>query len=189
MSKKQFLWNVVSAIAVLILTILIFDYQSNENDLKADIEKWKKIAESEQEVPNINKEANNFLKALTSASHSKYLTDQALKEYQSEIEEHEEEEHNHADVGEQTIDILNTTTEKVNQDEATSVILYQVLYKSPFDSEESGIIDQRILTLVLNIDWKKEDDIFKVDKYNMNLLQDNLDDYLFELSQKGDENE
>lgn len=189
LSKKQFVWNIISFLLILTLSILAVDMKSNQDDMKSEINKWKSIAKSEQEVPKINEEAKSFIKALNKASHQKYLTGEALEDYEREIKEHSEEAHMHGDTGEQTINILQVNTEKTEQNQAESVILYQVLYKSPFDSEEAGVIDQRVLTLLLNIDWKKEENKYKVNKYELQLLQDNLDEYLSSLSKKGDGNE
>lgn len=73
--------------------------------------------------------------------------------------------------------------------EASTSILYKLSYKSPFDSSETGVIDQRILTLMLDVSWIKEGNEYKVDKYSLELLEDNLDDYLSSLSKKDDNNE
>lgn len=190
LSKKQFAWNIISFLLILTLSILAVDMKSNQDDMKSEINKWKSIAKSEQEVPKINEEAKSFLKALNKASHEKYLTGEALEEYENALKErHEEVDMHRWNTGGQSVNILQANTEKIEKNQAKSVILYRLEYKSPFDSEEEGVIDQRVLTLLLNIDWEKEGEKYKVNKYELQLLQDNLDEYLSSLSKKGDGNE
>ncbi|MEK5105012.1 hypothetical protein MKX83_24025 [Cytobacillus sp. FSL M8-0252] len=189
MSKKQFFWNIGSVVLILALVILLVEIKSNQDDIKIDRDKWKSIAESEQEIPTINSKAESFLNALNKAEHQEYLSNRASKKLEKELEEHYEDNHSHGDNGDQLIDIIHITSEKKDLNEASTSILYKLSYKSPFDSSETGVIDQRILTLMLDVSWIKEGNEYKVDKYSLELLEDNLDDYLSSLSKKDDNNE
>ncbi|MED3677100.1 MULTISPECIES: hypothetical protein [Bacillus] len=187
-SKLQFLWNIFSAVALLVCIMIIVNFKGNESSLKDDINKWKSIAESEQEVPNINNKARDFLEDLSVGNSKEYLTGQALKDYNDAKKEKNTHEGHHddepIDSAGQKVKIFNSTTEKNNADQATSVILYQLIYKSPFDQKDKGIVDQRILTLMMKIDWKKTNGEYKVDKFDTQLLNDNLDNYLSSLGEK-----
>ncbi|CAI6330492.1 hypothetical protein [Bacillus subtilis] len=187
-SKMQFLWNIFSFVALLVCVMVIVNCKGNESSLKDDINKWKSIAESEKEVPNINDKAKEFLKELSNGNSKEYLTGQALKEYNDAKKEKDTHEGHHddepIDSAGQRVKIFNSTTEKTNTDQATSVILYQLIYKSPFDQKDKGVIDQRILTLMMKIDWKKVNGKYKVEKFDTQLLNDNLDNYLSSLGDK-----
>jgi hypothetical protein len=188
--NKQFIWNIFSFVTILICLIVIVNSKSNENDLRSKIDKWKTIAESEREVPDLNDQAKQFLKDLNKGKSKKYLTGDALKGYkkakENEGHEHDEEE---LDTSGQSVNILYATTEKTDIDKAKSVILYKLTYKSPFDEKGKGVIDQRILTMSIEIDWIKEDKTYKVNDYNVQLLKDNLDEYLSSLGKKDEKND
>lgn len=188
--NKQFLWNVGSFIIILVLLIITIDSKSSEGKLKAELSKWKSTAISEQEVPKISDDAKNFVKALNRAKHKNFLTGIALEEYNKAINEeesHDTDNHKHINFGEQKTKILQVTTEKQEEDQAQSVVLYQVIYESPFNQEDFGVVDQRVLTLLMDINWIKEKKNYKVRKYTMKVLNDNLDEYLSSLAKKGDD--
>ncbi|MCM3227558.1 hypothetical protein [Terribacillus saccharophilus] len=195
MSKKQFFWNIFSFVAILALVVYVLQVRSDIEKIKGESAEWEGIAKSEQEVPDLNKRAESFLDDLTHGESKKYLTGLALDNYNAALKEEEEEHgeefhnHNHIDTSEQDLEIIQTSTEKTDLEEAKSTILYKLEYTSPFDVEDAGLVDKRILTLSINIKWVKDDDEYKVERYEVTLLEDNLDQYLASLNGKDSENE
>lgn len=186
--NKQFIWNISSSVLLLISLIIIMNFHNNIIELENKVEKWRSIAISEKEVPEINDLAKEFLEQLNEGRAKKYFSKEALKSFLAK--EKESDNHVHDDdtsTGDQTIDILIATTQKEDLNKANSTIIYKLIYQSPFDEAEKGVIDQRVLTMGININWIKEDQKYKVNDFNVQLLKDNLDDYLSEKKGESDD--
>lgn len=167
---------ILISISLVVSLNLYFSEKNKRIDFEEQMNEWKKVAESEQELPSLNKDAIDFVKALNNGKHKNYLTGEALNEYNValgdenlELEGHEE----HTDQSLQDVKILLSNTQLDKKKRASSKVLYQVHYTGIFDNPNIGVVDQRILTFVMTIDWKKEKQ-FKVNKYNLVLLEDTM---------------
>lgn len=191
MNKKQIIWNFASIFIILILAIVSSNLFSKQNELKEEIADWKNEANSLKEIPSLNEKASKFIKALNQGNSKEYLTGNALEAYNDALEGEDEQEHthNHSHTGEQTVDILQSETIKSEDETSHSKVLYKLSYKGEFDQEDVGTIQQRVLFLLMDIDWIYEKNEYKVSDYKLELLNDNWDDYLLSLEKKGDENE
>jgi hypothetical protein len=186
---KHWIVTALSLTAVIVLAMLLVDVRSEKQQLERQVEKWKTLAENEQEIPTVNNRAKNFVKALNRGKHRSYLTGAALNEYEKALESDEykwnEDKLEHTSFSEQTLDILLASTERTEDDQIKSVVIYQLLYKSPFDQESIGIVDQRILTFIMNIFWSKSKEGYQVETYKIQLLEDNMGAELSSMMKEG----
>jgi hypothetical protein len=163
---------------ILLLVILYSNERSDRNYFEDEVEKWKTVAELEQRVPLINEEAQQFVKALHRGKHLDYLTGTALAQYkdalEGEISMDEPDEENRMDVSLQDISMLLSNTVTESEEEATSTVLYQMDYQGIFDNEEKGVVDRRIMTLLIKINWIEKEKDFLVKSYTVDLLDDTL---------------
>lgn len=160
------------SLCIVIVLNMFFNEKGTRNEFEDKMNEWKSIAKSEQEIPNINERGINFVKALNKGKHKDYLTGQALNDYtfalESKFEFEEDEEH--TDHSLQELNILLSNTQLDKKKVATSKIIYQVHYTSIFDNPNIGVLDQRILTFVMTIEWDKQ----KVNRYKIVLLNDTM---------------
>ncbi|MFS0783349.1 hypothetical protein [Bacillus sp. 1P06AnD] len=178
MNNKNWLLLLVSIIA-LVLLIVSVRLHSKQSDLEGQIEHWKGIAQSEKEIPSINKKAEKFIQAIHNGKPSSFFIKKLKDQYKKALENTGKLES--ADIkNDQEIKILSISTEKLSANEAHSVVLYKVMYKSPLDNEEHGTIDQHVLFLSTDINWikEKEETTYKVNSYQLYQIHDNMDDYL-----------
>lgn len=179
---KKLLSIIATFILILVLIILYTNERTERKHFESEMNKWKSIAEIEQKTPSINKKAEQFVKSLNKGEHLKYLTGVALNEYETALKEGAESidselEHDETNIGLQDVKILLAHSESEKKT-ASSVVLYQIAYKGIFDSEETGVVDQRLLTLLMKINWVQTDDGMLVDRYSVELLEDNMSDTL-----------
>lgn len=174
---KSLLTIISLFITILLLIFLYTNESTKRKDLEFEADKWKSIAEIEQKVPSINEKAQNFVKALNRGEHHKYLTGDALAEYEDALENNLELEEGHEeeiDTSLQDMKILLTNTESETENEATSTLLYQLNYEGIFDNKGQGIVDQRVMTIIMNVDWIRTKKGFLVNSYEIELLEDTL---------------
>lgn len=169
--------NIVIVLLSVFLLGLIMLYTKEKDErskYETEMNEWKSIALQEQEIPTINNRANEFIQALTKGEHKKFLTGKALKEYNAALSEDFTEEHEHYNESDtQDINILITNSQ-VKEHGVVSKVLYQLHYKSIFDNEEKGIVDQRILTLIMTLNWLEDGEEYKIDQYKLTLLDDTM---------------
>lgn len=178
---KKYILSVIGLILLLVFVMLYIDEREQRIHFESEAVKWKKTAEIEQKLPLINKKAKDFVKALNEGEHKKMLTGKALEEYNLAMQNNPEwqnDEELDIDASMQDVEIILSSTESKNYNGASSQVLYRLFYKGVFDSEETGIVDQRILTLVLDIDWLKEGKEMLVNSYKVILIKDNISDIL-----------
>lgn len=177
---KKFLMYIGGFVVLLVLLILFVNERQDRIHFQDETANWKAIAQKEQTVPSVDKKAQEFVKALNEGKHEEMLTGSALEEYElaleddSEFHDHEEED---IDTSLQSVNILLSST-RTQEDGLSSEVLYQVLYKGFFDNKETGMVDQRILTIVMNIDWQKNGKEYKVGEYSVQMIDDNIDDVI-----------
>lgn len=184
---KKILAYIGVFVAILGLAILFVNERQDRIDFQNESIKWENIALKEQNVPSVDKKAQEFVKALNEGNHKDMLTGAALEEYEmvleddSEFHEDGEEGHEHEEVdidtSLQNTNILLSST-KTTEEGLSSEVLYQVSYKGFFDNADTGMVDQRILTIVMDIDWEKSGNDHMVEKYSVQLIDDNIDDVI-----------
>lgn len=178
---KRLILSVIGFILILVLAMQYFDEREKRIYFESEAAKWRNTAEIEQIVPIVNKKAKDFVKALNKGKHKEMLTGEALVEYNKAMEDDSEWQNSEEldiDTSLQDVEIILSSTESKNDNGTSSQVLYRLLYKGLFDSEETGIVDQRILTLVMKIDWLNDGDETLVNSYEVILLEDNLGDIL-----------
>lgn len=175
---KKFLLISLGFICILVLSMLYFHERQDRVYYEGKYKSWKTVAETEREMPNLNEKAKKFIEELNRGEHKKYLTGDALDEYRKALEDDSsleyENEENYTETGKQDLDILLSSTKNEDKNKASSTVIYQLKYKGVFDNKETGTVDQRILTFVMNIKWVKESENYMVDQYELNLLEDNM---------------
>lgn len=173
--KKNIALILISMTLIISLN-LYFSEKNKRIDFEEQMNEWKKVAESEQELPSLNNHAIEFVNALNNGKHKQYLTGEALNVYNLALEDENlelEENEEYIDQTLQDVKILLSNTQLDKKKRASSKVLYQVHYTGIFDNPNIGVVDQRILTFVMTIDWKK-DKQFKVNNYRLDLLEDTM---------------
>ncbi|MEK6190154.1 MAG: hypothetical protein N2A99_04095 [Carnobacterium alterfunditum] len=189
--KKNILLIAVS-LSFLFLIKFYLDEKETRIEGEEEIQNLQKIVEIERFIPNVNEKAKSFVKALNKSEHKEFLTGDSLREYNEAIQGnyedgHEEhEEYEEIDVTMQDVEILFASTESNEDGEVSSKVLYQLSYKGIFDNEELGVIDQRILTILMDIDWIEDDSEMLINKYNVTLIEEDLGESLLEESKGSD---
>jgi len=138
---------------------------------------WKENAHKYKVIPTYNGLAEDFVQAFNGGEgeHSKMLTGEALNEYKNALKKSSDynDEHSHHDDLDTSLintNILITQTEVDENDHYHSKVMYEVDFDSPANSEEQGVIDKRIVTMIMEIDWKNK----KVDRYKVSWFNDTL---------------
>lgn len=162
-------------IFLLVLTLLMA-YLGERDQVEIErmkAEGWKEKAEQLSEIPNYNEQAEKFVMAINGGDgdHKEMLTDEALKEYEQVLEA-SEEHHQDVYIDSSLIDtnILLVQTELSTENTYRSKVLFELDMSTVADNPDSGIVDQRIVTYVIEIDWKD----FKVKEYELTWFNDTL---------------
>lgn len=176
---KRILLYFATFVLILVLVILYTNERTDRKHYENETDKWKSIATMEQKIPSINEKAKKFVNALNRGEHKKYLTGTALKEYEDALAEGfevEESEFESSSTSLQDMTVLLAHTESVNDENATSTLLYQLKYEGIFDNPETGVVDQRLLIVLMDVNWLRTDTGFLVDSYSVEVVEDILDD-------------
>lgn len=185
---KKYIIYFVAFIAILFLFVKYTDEKNSRIEYQEEAEKWREVAEMEKAIPSVNDKAKEFVNALNKSRHENMLTGKALEEYNLYLENEEEFEghtHDEIDLGMQDVEILLASTE-TNEENISSKVLYQIIYEGVFDNPEAGIIDKRIITIVMDIDWDMQSGEALVNQYAVTLLNDSMSDVLSDMT-KGSE--
>lgn len=186
--KKSIIY-ITGALCIILLVSILIKEHNDKIDALEEAKEWKSIAEQEREVPTLNKKAIKFVNALHDGQHQELLTGPALKEYEEAKREHEEfeghKEHDDGLTDTQSLEVLLSNTNLEEGNIAKSKVLYQLHYKGNSDNPLTGTIDQRILTLVINIDWVKND-VYEVSDYKVTVLQDNFTELIQKATESSD---
>lgn len=177
MTKKSLVLIFCSFLLFLVVTIGYFHERKDRVAYKKEMIEWKKIAQTEMQMPSVNANAEKFVSSLHEGSHKKMLTGSALNKYKKALKESEDfsSEDDHIDESsDQNVVVLLSSTKSTGESSASSQVLYQLEYVGVFDNEEKGIVDKRILTFVMDIEWDKKDSSYLVSHYDLTLLEDNL---------------
>lgn len=162
---------------VLGLTLGFFHERDKRIYSESSTTKWKEEALKYKVIPDYNTLADDFVYAFNGGEgkHAKMLTGEALNEYKQAIKkqaDYEDEHSHHADLDTTLAEtnILMTQSELDDNNNYHSKIMYEIDFDSPADSEEQGVIDKRIVTMIMEIDWKGK----KVDRYEVSWFNDSL---------------
>ena len=168
-------------LGVFLLICGLFIAYSNEKDTRIQYElaknDWKKEATKYKLIPSYDKKATDFLSAYNEGEgeHAKFLTGEALDEYKTALEKNSEyeEEHSHHEDLDTTLNetkIIMVHSEVDKEGKYHSKILFELDFEGYANSEEQGVIDKRIVTMVMDLDWDKG----KVDRYEVSWFNDSL---------------
>ncbi|MDI3236186.1 hypothetical protein QK289_14320 [Exiguobacterium antarcticum] len=168
-------------LGVFLLICGLFIAYSNEKEdriVSEHSEKfWKKEATMYKLIPSYDKKAEKFLTAYNEGEgeHAKFLTGDALDEYQKALDQDSEyqEEHSHHEDLDTTLNetnILMIHSEVDKEGQYHSKILFELDFEGPANSEEQGVIDKRVVTMIMDIDWINE----KINRYNVSWFNDTL---------------
>jgi len=162
---------------VLGLTLAFFHERDQRISFESSTLEWKDKALKYKVIPAYDELANEFVLAFNGGEgkHAKMLTGEALRDYKSALKktaDYDEEHSQHSDLDTtlNETNILMTQSEIDENDNYHSKIMYEIDFDSPADSEEQGVIDKRIVTMIMEIDWKKN----KVDRYEVSWFNDTL---------------
>lgn len=175
-------WQLVSYLSLItiIITLAIF-HQNEKHDRHYIEENYNDLKEESlayKEIPTINRKSEKFVDLFVNGmgQHHTMLGGEALKEYEEAVKGNIEDEMNEdmeIDTSMQDVEILQTST-SVKDNQLVSKVLYRVSYIGMLDDENSGLIDQRILTFLMNIKWKKEKEKYFIDFYEYETINDNI---------------
>ena len=139
---------------------------------KAD--KWEETAKEYSEIPEYNKRAEEFVTLMNKGEggHKEYLTGEALKRYEAAISDPENQimDAYIIDSSLIKINILITQTELDNNNNFHSRVMYELDMTTVADDPDNGIIDKRIVTNIVEIDWNNE----KVNHFEITWFNDTL---------------
>lgn len=162
---------------VLGLALAFFYERDQRISFESSTLEWKDKALKYKVIPTYDDLANDFVLAFNGGEgkHSKMLTGEALREYKRAIKKNAEydDEHSHHEDLDTTLNetnILMTQSEVDGNSNYHSKVMYELDFDSPANSEEQGVIDKRIVTMIMEIDWKGK----KVDRYEVTWFNDTL---------------
>lgn len=176
---------VVAVVAVIFSWVRYSDLSKTLEESKQELAAVNKSLVIERQVPEVNESAKEFIKALNRSEHKSMLTGTALEEYENYNEEEEDHEdvEEELDLGLQDVEILLANTSTDGQSKTSSTVLYQVIYEGIFDNPDMGVVDRRIISIVMDIDWETSTEKPLVENYKITVLNDSMSDQLFELTE------
>lgn len=182
--------NILIILLSISLTISLssyFDAKEALTDSKSEIDELKIQLAQLESIPSLNTETSEFLLALNRSEHKPYLTGKALDEYNEyvEMEEHADHKHEEVDFSTQDVNILMVSSDLTDDEKLQSTALYQLVYEGMFDDPASGVVDRRILSIVMDIDWVVVEGQPLVNDYRVHLLQENMGETLSGLNGSG----
>lgn len=172
---------------VLLLAVISSLYITSFSDIKAlknENEELKKKLKEEKEVSVIYERTIEFIEKASVAEHGDFLTGEAKENLENAKAEHGDDYHDDIQNTLDRLDIKNVSVVKTKDDGIKSYAIYQAFYNN--NPKTDDITTQRILTMSVVANWKKENGQFKVFNYTVDLLQDSADEFLKDLSSENE---
>lgn len=161
---------------IFLLVLALLMAYLNERD-KVQNERLKaKVFEEQTEllssIPDYNERAKEFVLAMNGGDggHEELLTGYALDEYQEAIENSENIQDAYIDTSLVETSVLITQTTLDDDSQYHSKVLYQLDMSTVADNPDAGVIDQRIVTYIMELDWDED----KVERYEITWFDDTL---------------
>lgn len=177
---KISLTNLFLVLLLLISGFFLLNIYEDKRELKIEIAELEKEIRSEKDHSILYDKTKEFIEKSSEAKHKPLLTGNALKEMEAQLEMLETENHTHGASLVDNIEIHNVYAMKTGEDSGESYAIYRIYY----GDSATPIQMQQIVTLSINLKWKKDNDEYKVSNYEIHLLEDNLDKYLEEIMSK-----
>lgn len=162
---------------VFLLTLtLIMAYLHEKENAKLErlnAQSWKEQTELLSKIPDYNKRAEEFVLAMNGGDggHEKMLTGLALEEYEQALEDSGENLQD-AYIDTSLIDttVLISQTEIDDESRFNSKVLYELDMSTVADNPDEGVIDQRIVTYIMDLTWDGD----KISRYEITWFNDTL---------------
>lgn len=171
--------NIILMFAVVLLTLISVNLWLEQSEYKKEIQELKQVIEEEKAKNKVNEDTDlyeqteNFIDSLSNGNIMNMLTSTAQKRLETQLKEQGIDYHDSTPlVG--TVEIFHVYAVKTSDNTAKSFAIYRTYYDYDIPSR------QQIITMSIKLDWKIENNEYKVDDYEFQLLENSLDDYLKE---------
>lgn len=175
--------NIILMFAVVLLTLISVNLWLEQSEYKKEIQELKQVIEEEKAKNTVNEdtdlyeETENFIDSLSNGNIMNMLTSTAQKRLETQLKEQGIDYHDSTPlVG--TVEIFHVYAVKTSDNTAKSFAIYRTYYD--LDNNYDIPSRQQIITMSIKLDWKIENNEYKVDDYEFQLLENSLDDYLKE---------
>lgn len=166
--------NILMVFAFVIFSLISLKLWLKQEEYEETIDKLNIQLEKEKEDTLLFEKTKDFIISISSGNYE-MLTSSAKKQLEERLNEQGIDYHGHDHSILDKIEIYNVYAFKTSENTATSYGIYRTYY----DLDDSDIPSrQQILTLSIQIEWIKEGNEYKVNKYEFQLLKDSLDEYL-----------
>jgi hypothetical protein len=162
---------------IFLLTLALLMAYLNEREKvqleRSNTNEWKEKAEQLSQIPDYNQLAEDFVLAMNGGEggHESLLTGVALEEYEQAVKDSGENIQD-AYIDTSLIDskVIMVQTKVNEDDDFQSKVMYELDMTTVADNPDEGIIDQRIITYIMEIDWDQS----KVERYEIVWFDDTL---------------
>lgn len=175
--------NIILMFAVVLLTLISVNLWLEQSEYKKEIQELKQVIEEEKAKNTVNEdtdlyeETENFIDSLSNGNIMNMLTSTAQKRLETQLKEQGIDYHDSTPLlG--TVEIFHVYAVKTSDNTAKSFAIYRTYYD--LDNNYDIPSRQQIITMSIKLDWKIENNEYKVDDYEFQLLENSLDDYLKE---------
>lgn len=175
--------NIILMFAVVLLTLISVNLWLEQSEYKKEIQELKQVIEEEKAKNTVNEdtdlyeETENFIDSLSNGNIMNMLTSTAQKRLETQLGEQGIDYHDSTPLlG--TVEIFHVYAVKTSDNTAKSFAIYRTYYD--LDNNYDIPSRQQIITMSIKLDWKIENNEYKVDDYEFQLLENSLDDYLKE---------
>lgn len=170
---KQFLRYILTFLLVLGLVMAFLNERDKVKTERILSDEWKSKAEQLQQLPRYDQRAEDFVAAMNGGEGDleSRLTGVALAEYEEALANSGEGVQDaYIDTSLVNTNILMTNSEIDAQGKYRSKVMYELDMSTVADNPETGVVDKRIVTLIMELDWEDE----KVSRYEITFFNDTL---------------
>lgn len=178
--KKITFSNLMLVLLLAVISSLYITSFSDIKDLKNENDELEKKLKEEKQVSVLYERTKEFIEKASVAEHEDFLTGEAKENLENAKAEHGDDYHDDSHNTLDRLNFINVSVVKTKNDGIKSYVIYQAFYNN--NPETDDITTQRILTMSVVTDWKKENGQYKVFNYTVDLLQDSADEFLKDLS-------
>ncbi|TCI25257.1 hypothetical protein EVJ32_10675 [Exiguobacterium sp. SH5S4] len=170
---KQILRYILTFLLVLGLLMAFLNERDKVKTERILSEEWQSKAEQFQQLPRYDQRAEDFVAAMNGGEGDldTLLTGVALAEYEEALANNGESVQDaYIDPSLVNTNILMTNSEIDEQGKYHSKVMYELDMSTVADNPETGVVDKRIVTLIIEMDWEDE----KVSRYEITFFNDTL---------------
>ncbi|MDT0193675.1 hypothetical protein [Exiguobacterium sp. BG5(2022)] len=157
---------------VLALLMAYLNEKDNVQNERLKVTTLQEETELLSRIPDYNKKAEEFVIAMNGGEgeHEKLLTGVALEEYKTALDNSEGVQDAYIDTSliDTTVHIAQTEIDK--EQHFHSKVLYELDMSTVADNPDEGVIDQRVVTYIMEIDWSGD----KIERYEITWFNDTL---------------